>query len=282
MTLSEGQVSVRSLVMGAGTSYELMNDFSMWARNVRADQGGPRAWNHGTWSGAEWQDEAVIPMQILVKGSGVGGWLSAHQALAAAFAPSATDVELRTVVGGVEYLMLGRPRMVQPDTSLVGGGISFTRVAFVAQDPRIYSGVLHTTGTLNLPVLSGGLQVAFTVPFTVNGALVGGSASLVNAGTTDTGLTMRIDGPVVAPRISLQRPDGLTQTLTIGFDLSTGDWINIDTIARTVMLNGFSSRRAQVSGDWPILPAGTSTLSFASSTYNASAALSASWRDAWW
>jgi len=158
MALEVGQIAVGDLVMGEGTPYRVMTETDFWSRHVRADQTGPRAWGHGSWSGAEWAEEAVIPLRIMVSGSGVGGWLAAHQQLVAAFRPRSEDIELRWNLDGTEYMMRGRPRMVEPDTSTIGLGISVTRCAFVALDPHIYSGEEHSV-TLGLPSTSGGLTV---------------------------------------------------------------------------------------------------------------------------
>lgn len=434
MPLTEGQVQLRTLVMGAGTAYRIQSGFNPWSRRARADQGGARAWGHGSWSGAEWQAETVVPIRILVvEPSGTAAWLAAHQALLAAFAPSHTDLDLRFVVGGTEYLMVGRPRLVEPETDLIGLGMAYTQCAFVATDPMIYSGDEHEE-TIGLPMTSGGLivpgdagamnlnplfevdasdwsvsggaivrstaqshqgaaslrltpdgvsatveasfspvtvlrdtvyrlsawvrcdvarnivlqtnfsvngvfysssnsgslavaattwtyleylvtapdepgtvtvigyikmastppaghvlyideaQIAavagLMVPFTIAATVVSGMVEVTNAGTADTGLTLRIDGPVVDPRISLL-VDGVTQTLRLDLTLTAGQWLDIDTRAETVTLNGSASRRGQAYGDWPILPGSTSgELSWNAAAYEAAALLTVSWRDA--
>lgn len=278
MALSEGQVQIRSLVMGADTDYSMI-DFNPWIRSVRADQGDARAWNHGSWSGAEWMDEAVVPLLVRVRGTDAGTWLTLHQALAAAMAPSSEDVELRWVTGGTEFLLLGRPRLVDPTIRTLGRGSIVTKAGFVALDPTIYSGTLHSE-ILTLPVVTGGLTVPFTVPFTIGASVLSGRRQVTNAGTATVGLTLRIDGPVEDPRVSVLA-DGTVTTLTIGLTLLAGQWLEVDTGARTVYLNGTSSRRGSAYGGWPMLPSGAHELAFDAATYEASAQLSASWRDAW-
>lgn len=287
MALLEGQFQVRDLVMGPGTQYEILRGTNPFQRNVRADQGGARAWNHGSWSGVEWMSEAVVPLTIRVRGGSatVASWLSAHQALMAAFAPvgeAVADAELRFMLGGTEFLMRGRPRMVEPDIQLINSGKSITQAAFVALDPFIYAGTETVAGPFGLPEFTGGLLVPFTVPFTVDGVLVDGFADLTNAGTADTPLSVRIDGPVQEPRMTLQRDDGVIQTLRFAFDLEAGQWLDVDTGARTVMLNGTSSRRGQTAGDFPILPPGTHTLQFRAGDYNDEAQMTVTFRSAWW
>lgn len=287
MPLMEGQFKVRDLIMGPGTRYEILRGTNPFQRNVRADQGGARAWNHGSWSGVEWAAEVVVPMTIRVRGasSDVASWLAAHQTLTAAFAPvgeSAADAELRFMLGGTEFLMRGRPRMVEPDLTLINSGKSITQAAFVALDPFIYAGTETVAGPTGLPTFSGGLTVPVTAPFTVSGVLASGFLNLTNTGTAETPLSIRIDGPVQEPSVTLQRTDGITQALRFGFDLETGQWLDIDTGARTVMLNGASSRRGQTAGDFPILPAGTHVLQFRAGEYNPTATVTVRFRSAWW
>jgi hypothetical protein len=283
MALAEGQVQVRDLVMGRGTSYKMLQ-FNPWTRGVRSDQGGARAWNHGSWSGVEWATEAAVPMRIQVLGTDAASWFQLHSQLAAAFRPvgeSTVDVELRWMLGGAEYVMFGRPRMVEPEASMLGTGLVYTKAAFVALDPMIYTGAETVTAAIGLPTFTGGLTVPFTVPFTVDGVAVDGFADIANTGTADTGLSLRIDGPVSAPSVTLQRADGSFQRLVFDLELSAGQWLDVDTANRVVLLNGTTSRRGQTSGHWPILPQGEHTLRWSSPKYNDVAKLSVRFRSAW-
>lgn len=287
MALVEGQFQVRNLVMGPGTQFEILRGTNPFARTVRADQSGPRAWNHGSWSGVEWAESATVPLYIRVRGASndVASWMTAQQTLAAAFAPvgeSPNDVELRFVIGGTEYLMRGRPRMVEPDLTLINSGKSITQAAFVALDPFIYSGAETVAGPLNLPTVIGGLTIPLTVPFTIDAVPAGGTAVLVNAGTAETGLMLRIDGPVTDPVVSLTLASGTVQTLRFDATIVAGEWIDVDTAARTVTLNGTTSLRGQTSGVWPILPAGSHTIRWLASDMTQTGTLTVRFRSAWW
>jgi hypothetical protein len=284
MALTEGQASVRDLVMGRGTAYKLIS-FNPWARQVRADQAGARAWGHGSWSGVEWAAEAVVPMRVQVLGQDAASWMTLHQQLAFALRPvgeSTVDVELRWVTGGTEYMLSGRPRMVEPEATMIGTGLVYTQAGFVALDPFIYAGQQTLVEGIGLPRFTGGLTVPARVPFTVGGVAAAGSAQLTNTGTADTGLLLRIDGPVPTPSIVLDRADGGVQRLDLDLDIEAGQWLDIDTRKRLVLLNGASSRRGDASGQWPILPPGTSTLSWSSPRHNDDAQLSAAFRSAWY
>lgn len=291
MALTCGQVQVRDLLMGPGTSFAVLDEFNPFSRSTRVEQSEGRAWNHGAWSGVEWAAEVTIPIPIRVRNPAdgrPGGWLAVHQQLAAAFQPVGElvgEVELRFNYDGTrEYVMFGRPRMLEPTAQTARLGYTFTDAAFVALDPLIYSGALNQVVT-GLPTFSGGLAVPFFVPFTVDGAQVGGRAPIVNEGTADTGLFLRLDGPLDEPRVTLQQPDGSTSTLRFDIELSAGQWLEVDTAAETVFLNGLpqSSQLGRTAGEFFKLRPGTSTLRFAhTGDHNPDAQLTVTYRDAWW
>lgn len=280
MALAEGQVQIRDLVIGPGTPYRFArgSHFNPLQRTVRADQGGARAWGHGSWSGAEWAEQVVIPMRLVVMGTGTAGWLTLFQQLLAAFAPSDEDLELRFMLAGTEYLMLGRPRMVDPEARHIDGH-TYTQASFVCLDPTIYSGTEHQV-VLGLPSTSGGLTLPATAPLTVPAVVTAGRATITNAGTKTAGLRLRVDGPVMEPRVSLLDATG-TATLRLYLDLDAGQWLDADTAARTVYLNGTASRRGQAAGGWPVLQAGVGELAFDAAAYDPAAQLTVTWRDAW-
>ncbi|MFV2094818.1 hypothetical protein ACFHW1_04915 [Micromonospora sp. LOL_014] len=283
MPLAEGQIQIRDLVLGPGTPYNLSPDSNPLALAARATQTGARAWANGSWSGVEWADERAIPLRLMIQAqpASTAGWLTAWQQLAAAMAPSHTDVPLRWALGGVERLMWVRPRMAEPDLHLIADGRGRVRLGLVALDPLVYAGDESSDST-GLPVWSGGLTAPFTVPVTIGATRSSGAMTVVNSGTADVGLILRVDGPAVTPRVTLVPATGDPQVLTVDIELGTGQWLDIDTRARTVLLNGTSSRRGVASGDWPIVPPGTSELRYDAAQYNGTSTLTATWRSAWW
>ena len=282
MTLAEGQVQLRDLVFGAGAEIRFVgrNHFNPFNRTARADQGGPRAWNDGNWSGAEFTDQVVIPMRLVIfaAGSGITGWLARMRALLAAFKPSHDDLELRFALNGAEYVMYGRPRLVDPDARMMDG-TNYVQAAFVALDPVMYSGTEHVE-QLMLPITTGGLEFPVQFPVTFAATTIAGRVPITNAGTAEVGLRLRIDGPVQEPRVSLL-VGSTSLVLRFGVTLTAGQWLDIDTAARTVYMNGTASRRGNASGDWPMLPPGTHELAFDAAVYDAAAQLTVTWRDGW-
>lgn len=294
MPLADGQVQVRGLTFGRGTDYKLTS-FNPFQLHTRAHQSGSRSWNHGDWSGAEWSGSRIVPMRIMPASSASAAeWLQLQQAVAAAFHAVGTsdDVECRFALGGREYVMFGRPRLAESESNqLIGIGMEFIRAAFVALDPLIYDAD-GDQEIFGLPTFDGGLTAPLTVPFTVTGVAIDGQADLTNEGTAETGLLLRIDGPIESPRVTLQRPDGVVQTVRFNLTLPSGQWLEVDTKARTAFLNGLpqASQRGVVSGDWPLLPGrdptdpnpAVSTLQFRAADENDLAQLTVNWRSAWW
>jgi hypothetical protein len=280
MALAEGQVQLRTLVMGPGSSYRLRSHFNPFVRAVRAEQGGPRAWRAGSWSGIELAAEAVIPIRLVTLGTDAAEFLAAHRAIAAAFAPSSEDLELRFALAGAEYVILGRPRLVEPEPRKVADHCYY-QAAFVALDPLVYSAAEHSA-VVALPSVSGGLTVPVTAPISIVSTITGGAKAIVNAGTAPAGLRLRVDGPVTEPRITLSSGSDVT-TLNLALTLTSGQWLDIDTRARTVYLNGTASRRGQAWGGWPVLPEDgvAADIQFNAAVYDASAQLTVYWRDAW-
>ena len=174
-------------------------------------------------------------------------------------------------------------RSGKPLMQYVTDTVATYSVMVTAADPRRYGTTLQT-GSTGLPVSSGGLTLPATLPWTLSATTVAGQVTAFNAGTFDTRPVLVLDGPVTAPKIVAQLPDGTVQFLTYSQDLASGEQLVIDTDAHTVILNGQASRRRflTIPSGWPTIPAlSTVTFQFRASTYNSSALLTASWRSAW-
>lgn len=174
-------------------------------------------------------------------------------------------------------------RSGKPLMAYVTDRIATYSVLVTAADPRRYSTTLQS-GTTGLPSTTGGLAFPITFPVTFSATTVSGQIGAVNSGSIETRPILTIAGPVVAPTVSALYPDGTVRQLIYSLDLASGDTLTIDTDAHTVLLNGSVSRRRfmSVPSGWPTIPAGASvSYQFQSSTYNASAMLTAQWRSAW-
>lgn len=147
----------------------------------------------------------------------------------------------------------------------------------VAQDPLKRSVTEYTTGQIELPSTSGGLTFPAEFPTTFGATVTSGSAQILNGGRAEIGLILRIDGPAANPRINLVRGTDV-RTIRCNLTVEAGQWLTIDTAARTVMLNDVASRRGLTAflGDFTV-PPGTSEISWDCDVYQPTAHLTATW-----
>jgi hypothetical protein len=148
-----------------------------------------------------------------------------------------------------------------------------------APDPLIYSLTQHSVSA-GLPSPTAGLQFPVTFPATF-GASTGGSMVAVNAGTETTFPLITITGPCTTPTVSLASTG---QFLTVAVTLGVSDTLVIDMGARTITLNGTTSRANTVTtgSSWWGLPPGSSTIGVASQDSSSVAAqFTCAWYDAW-
>lgn len=293
MALAADQVQLvrlsGSLLLGPGTPYTVLPGWDPFTRTTRTPQSVERTQGHGSISGAEWVDEAVvlIPVSINRSGSTKAEWLAAHDALAAAFTAvgsSGETCELYFEHGGSEFVMFGTPRTPRVNGDNLSVGKSVDQVAFVAADPRRYSAEMTTVLTGLTEYLSG-LTTPFTTPFSIYTVLSSGLLSLNNVGRSDSWVKVRVDGPISGPELVLQRPDGSVQSLSINIDLGPDDFLLIDSVNRTALLNGSSTSDFRGSSQWgwdkyPLLP-GVTDLRFMGSDDTNTAQATASYRSAW-
>jgi hypothetical protein len=73
--------------------------------------------------------------------------------------------------------------------------------------------------------------------------------------------------------------DTTVQTLYLDTMLGPDDWLDIDTVKKSIVLNGSVTRLADQYGDWPLLPPGPALIRFESDVYDPLAGLNARWRD---
>lgn len=284
MALLDQQIRIGDLVMGRGTSYRWLTETNPLGLAVRTTGGGPRASAHGTWAGAEFADERVITVEFLIDETSEAAALAAYDQAARVFAPvgaSGQDTEFEYSWAGQERLIYGRPRGLVPDTSLKASGRIFCRAGFVASNPYRYDANETVAGPITPPVFVGGLTFPLTFPLTFAGSISGGEATITNVGTVDIGMLLRVDGRAVDPRIQVIYEDGSTANCQVDMTVLAGHWLEIDTAAHTVYLDGVNNQRGNYSGSWPLLPPGVHTLRYRA-TDSTGSTLTARARSAWW
>jgi hypothetical protein len=289
-------VTLRGLTFHPHDPPFVLLDFNPFGRTVRAESETARAWADGAWSGAEWAEAATIPLTVLVKPPDLAGSVGTrffwgyYQQLAQAFAPSHIDVPLEFTIAnpdrptGVDsFVVFGRPRLVEAQTGTALRGWALVRGGFRVLDPLLYSGgpAGQRAAQVSLPQAVGGLSAPLQVPLCVDATVVAGRVTVAACGTVATGLTLTMWGPATDPRVTLSVEGQPTQTLSYHGALADGQFLVLDTRGRTALLNGTVSRRGLVSGDWLLLPPGTSELGYHAADYDPDAHLEIAWRDAW-
>jgi len=276
-----GQISLtrdgQTLLLHHGTVYRV-NEFEPFERGVRADQTGSIAWGDGDWSGAEWRTGADIRLKLGIHTSSWSDLMNAWWPLDAACAPVRTgpEVEIRWNAAGTEYLMYARPRGARLKNERGRTGKAWVEARFACPDPAIYSAEEHSV-EMGMLHRIGGTSIPFTVPLTLYSIVDDGEADLVNAGPSPARLLLRIDGPATRPYITLATPTG-AQVLFLDTVLGEGEWLDIDTATKSVVLNGSISRLRDAWGDWPLLT-GSGLIRFQAETYEPDARLTVRWRD---
>lgn len=282
MPLIDGQIQIHrpgsnTILLNQNTPYDV-TDFNPWDRGVRANQSGDIAWGDGEWSGAEWRTGTSIPLQVEMAEGSWSALMQAYWPLDAALAPVRTgpESEVTWSAGGTEYLMYGRPRGATMHRRSLEHGTARVTSSLFCPDPAIYSAEEYVV-TIGMLSRVGGFSTPFSVPLSSYDVIADGQANLSNAGTTPARLLLRIDGPAIRPYVTVTDASG-TQSLHFDTVLAAGDWLQIDTKAKLVVLNGSTSRLRDAHGSWPLLT-GDAVIQFQAEEYHPDARLTVRWRD---
>ncbi|MEU5091726.1 hypothetical protein [Streptomyces sp. NPDC021356] len=235
--------------------------------------------DHGAWPSPAYLSERVVTLAGKVFAPNRASADEAFERLLSAAALTDTVLMVNeTIPKQLVVRRSGKP-LVQ---RLTGTVLEFS-LQVTAADPRRYGTDLQSR-TTGLPVVSGGLTLPAATPWLLSAVQVAGQIDAVNTGGFETRPVLTITGPVVAPVVQAQMPDGSVRIMTYAQDLIAGDALVIDTDAHTVTLNGTASRRRflTVPSGWPTIPAKSAlTFFFQSTAYNSTATLTATWRSAW-
>lgn len=232
--------------------------------------------DHGAWQGPVYLNERVVTLAgKLIAPDRAALDTSVDQLLVAA---GLTDTVLTVYETVPKQAVVRRSGKVLAQR-LTGTVLDYS-VQVTAGDPRRYA-TTDTTIVLRLPSVSGGLTFPVTFPMTLPAAVIAGDTAVANVGTLDARPRMVINGPVSQPLITVTGPDGTAVSLLYAGDIAAGDWLDLDCDSHTAYYNSVASRRALISGDWPVLQPGQSQISFRAGAYSATATLTVIYRSAW-
>lgn len=145
-------------------------------------------------------------------------------------------------------------------------GVVEFQIPLKAGDPRKYAQDLSTVSNIGLARSTGGRTYPRTYPLTYTGggtttSTSSGIAYAPNVGTYPTGATIRLYGPVSTPSIEHLESNS---TMRFHIDIPAGEYLELNLLDRSVLLNGTTSRRAtlEVKSKWFMLQPGTNSIRY--------------------
>jgi len=281
MALNDWQVSIGNVLLGPGTDYLVLGVEGLGIPGVRSTDS-PRPNRRGDFYGNDQLDSRAVQVKVIVRGDSPEDTLTNFRALTGEWylheGEDTRPLDLK-LPGFPDVRLIGRPRRVAADPfdRLKSRRIDATLEYYVA-DPVLYSATINTLET-NLQVVPGGR----TYPRTYPRAYGSGTSNIIsanNSGNHPTPAVFTVYGPCVGPRI-----EHVTQGRALDFALTlpAGDFLEVDTDARSVLQNGTANRRASMTPDseWFEMSAGSNDIRFTADGYDALARLTLDWRDGW-
>lgn len=238
---------------------------------------------HGETPGDNFLGARYVTLGFRVEGSTIAETHDLSDALSAAFRPDQDEQPwvfcLPGVAGSGVRRISARPIEFEEPTELeYRVGILSGAAQFKATDPRIYDNT-ETAQSVSLPTSTGGLTWPAVWPAVWSATTQSGSMTVVNSGNFSAPWSARIDGPCDTPRIvNVTTGQFLEFTLT----LAAGEWLDVDSDARTVVFGGTASRYSTIAAGstwWDFEP-GNTEIAFRASTTTA-ATLTVTSRSAW-
>ena len=298
--ITDGQLEIAGvLVIGDDTDYRLPRDWIQWwtATEVRTSDVA-RSGANGYVPGLDLLGKHVSTIQVLIIADSeaeLGDHIDTWKA-ACASTPD-FQVAVRANLLGRTRVRFGRFRIPGDVTvdqwSRDYGDLDPSRCAVArayghAQFEVLAGGLtfgddVHSVITART-VAGTGFTPVFTVPFTL-GTAAGGSVTVHNGGNAPAPWTGRLDGPLTFPDITHEESGkrlSLDFVANGGINLPAGQWIDLDSSKRSVLLNGTADRRTQltVDSDWWQLDPGDNT--FALDADAGTGTLTVTWRDGYY
>ncbi len=270
--LARNQVELRAdtpdaLVIGPATSYQWVREGPRWWASAQIrDFDEDRAGAHGVTPGRDLRGTHAATIQV--------------QITAATQAELADRIDAWKAATAIESdeLLAVRARLLDDETRVrfgrfrVGGEIdakdgprghyAIGSAQFVTLDGLTYSDTEQAASTTR--VLPGeGVELPAELPIEFPASATG-ALSIVNAGTAPGFWRARLSAPLSQPVIEhLESGRRLALTANGGVNLTGGQFLDLDSRSRSVLLNGTADRRSQLAVPpperWAVLARGTNT-----------------------
>ena len=277
--MADYQLVYNGTTFGAGTAIQLLSASGLEDLPDIRSGDISRAFAHGEAPGLDLAAGRNVDLQLLVTDSGAGDYWTNIETMKALSVPQTAELQLTyTLPGRAARTLMCRPRRraltVDTDYQFRYGAMS---LQFHATDPRIYSSSF-TSGALTLPTALTGLTFPATSPFVFTASGTGATLIATNSGNTPAPWVAVLAGPLVNPTITLASTGS---AISLGGTLAAGEVLTIDSLARSILLNGTASRYSWLatSSAWFSLPVGTSTVQFGGAS--GAGSLTFSYRSTW-
>ena len=282
MAVNPFQYQYAGLLLGDGTSYEVVKVVGLDDLPNLRNQSVSRARDHGYWFGGKFADTRLVQFEVDIVGVDDATFRANVEALTAATvivqAESALVFQLPGMAGNRQLNCVPIKRMLPAEINYRFHAGRAT-VWFEAVDPRIYDATLQSF-TIPVGVPASGLSFNATPNFTFGTGGTTGVVTATNAGNFATRPVVVINGPVDNPTIENTTAG---KHLTFAISLLNTDTLTVDLDARSVLLNGTASRRSTMSTDsqwWEIAP-GNSQITYRANTVQVGSTAVLSFRSAW-
>lgn len=282
MTLIDYQIEIGGLVMGPGTPYIIQSIDGFGTADMRTtDVSRPR--DHGEFYGLDFLPGRTLAITAIIRGVSPSDVVANIDALLAVWQPISADTSTTSPLsykfpGQDARQFLGRPRRAPIDTHRIIGNNAPIVLEYHAADPRQYD-ASPDFATVTVSSVTSGRAYPRTYPLTFGGG-TSNAILAVNAGNFPTRPSARIVGPATNPSI-LNSNTG--EKVKFALTLAAGDFLDIDFDAKTVVLNGTTSRYGTLTTDstwWELAP-GLTTVQFAADTSSGTTSLTFTWASAW-
>lgn len=281
----DGQIEFDGLLLGAGTPYK-WRTLDGWDDLPGVDSGNvPRSARHGSWPGRHLAQERIITWEGFVRARDVDTMRTAVQDLRSVTSIADDESEITLVIREDGETLLAFAKILR--RSVPG---DFTRrpvmrdlaLQWVCSDPRRYSMAERGVGVDAQIGGVGGLEYPLTYPLLYGTPVTPGTATVTNEGNVPTHPLVIVRGEVENPLIVNQTT---RRQLEFRITLAETDFLEIDTHAGTVLLNGTSNRlHTATAASVPVedftLVKGVNNIAYRADRFGPGARLEMTWRDA--
>jgi Phage tail protein. len=227
----------------------------------------PRPQDHGLYAGSDYLSGRAVTLRVSIHGDTPADVVRLVDALLAEWqspqppAPTAAKPLTFRPHGGPDRRLAGRPRRAAVSARVVGCRVEAV-LEYFAPDPRVYDDA-ETVLTVAAATSGGGRTYNRTYNLTYAAGGAGGNLAAVNAGNFPTRPVLKVTGPCDTPKVENVEAGRFLQA---DLALAAGEFLVLDTDARTVLLGGTASRYSSLipGSSWWELPPGTSTVKFTS------------------